>query len=70
MSVQFKKHTASKARRRRSHHALKKVTLNKCPKCGKAVLPHSACSFCGSYKGREAVKVKTKAKKAKTAKNK
>ena len=44
---------------RASHFALKNTKLNACPKCGQAVKPHSACSVCGTYKGREAVKVKS-----------
>ena len=63
MSVPKKRQTSSATGQRRSHHALKKITLNKCSKCGKAVKPHTACSFCGSYKGREAVKIKSKKEK-------
>lgn len=44
----------------RAHLALKKVTLNKCPKCGSAVKPHTACSECGTYKGREVEKKELK----------
>jgi large subunit ribosomal protein L32 len=61
------RHTSSQARRRRSHRSLKKVTLNKCQKCGQAVRPHTVCAFCGSYKGREVIKIKTKKKKEKKA---
>jgi large subunit ribosomal protein L32 len=64
--VQMKRRTSSDRDKRRSHDALKKVTLNKCPQCGKAVPPHTACAFCGSYRGREAVKIKVKAKTKKT----
>lgn len=63
MSVPKKRRTSSSVGRRNSHSALDKVTLNKCEKCGQAVKPHSACSNCGSYKGREAIKIKTKTKK-------
>ena len=65
MSVPKKRRTSSSAGRRRSHHGLKTVTLNKCSECGKEVLPHTACDFCGFYKGKEAVKVKTKSEKKK-----
>jgi large subunit ribosomal protein L32 len=61
--VQMKRHTKSSTRSRRSHHALKNKVLNKCPKCGKAVKPHYACAFCGSYRFMETVKIKTKTKK-------
>ena len=63
MSVPKKRRTSSSVGRRRSHHALKSNSLNICSKCGKAVLPHHVCSFCGTYKGVEIIKVKTKTKK-------
>lgn len=53
-----KQKTHSKSRMGRAHLALKKKTLNKCSKCGKAVLPHTACEFCGTYGGREVVELK------------
>ncbi len=31
--------------------------LAKCQKCGKPVKPHTVCSNCGYYKGREVVDV-------------
>lgn len=62
----MKKRTKSETRGRRSHHALKAKTLAVCPQCGKAVLPHTACAFCGTYKGRQVLKVKTAATKAAT----
>ncbi|MBU4331794.1 50S ribosomal protein L32 [Patescibacteria group bacterium] len=65
MSVPKKRRTKSSVGQRRSHHALKPKTLNKCPKCGKALLPHRACGFCGFYNGREVLKIKSKIKKEK-----
>lgn len=66
MSVPAQRRTSSSARRRRSHNALKKVELVKCSKCQKPVKPHQACSFCGTYKGKEVLKIKAKeTKKAK-----
>lgn len=62
MSVPKKKRTKGSVRQRRSHHGLKGITLTKCSKCGKAIKPHAACEFCGTYKGREVVKVETKKK--------
>lgn len=60
MSVPAKRRSRSKARRGRAHFALKKIKLSSCPKCDKAILPHTACAFCGSYKNREAIKLKVK----------
>ncbi len=65
MSVPARRKTSRKARMGRSHQALKKTKLNKCSKCGKAVQPHKACTFCGAYKGKEAIKIKSKSKKEK-----
>lgn len=58
-----KQKTHSKTHMGRAHLALKKKTLNKCPKCAKAILPHTACDFCGTYKGREVIEVKSKVAK-------
>ncbi len=60
MSVPKKKRTKSSVGKRRSHHALKKINLSTCPKCGKAVRSHSVCLFCGFYKGREILTIKEK----------
>jgi len=58
-----KRKTHSKTHQGRSHLALKKVTLKKCPKCGEMRRPHTVCTFCGTYKGKEVLKLKTKTKK-------
>jgi large subunit ribosomal protein L32 len=58
-----KQKTHSKTHMGRAHLALKKTTLNKCPKCGSALRPHIACSECGFYKGREVEKKELKSVK-------
>jgi large subunit ribosomal protein L32 len=60
-----KKKTHSKTHTGRAHLALKKVTLTKCPKCGEMRRPHTVCEFCGTYKGKEVIKPKTKVVKKK-----
>jgi len=65
MSVPKKRRTKSSAGGRRSHHALKKINLSTCSKCGRAVKPHRACAFCGTYNKKEVIKIKTKDKKKK-----
>lgn len=52
--------TSSKRDQRRANIKITPPTLTKCPKCGKAVLPHTACGFCGFYKGKEVVNVMAK----------
>jgi large subunit ribosomal protein L32 len=64
MSVPKKRRTSSSAGRRRSHHALKTVTLSECPKCKKPVRPHMACAFCGTYKEKPVIKIKEKKQKS------
>lgn len=71
MSVPKKQQTKSASNQRRSHNALKKVNLASCPKCKKAILPHTACLNCGTYKGRQVLTIKEKgAKKAEAEKKK
>ncbi len=60
MSVPKKRRTKSSVGRRRSHHALKAITLTKCQKCGKMVRPHRACEFCGFYNDKEVLKIEVK----------
>jgi len=60
-----KKKTHSKTHQGRAHLALKKVVLKKCPKCGAARRPHTVCGFCGSYKGKAVLEIKTRAKASK-----
>ncbi len=63
------RHTRAHTGNRRSHHALKNRNLSVCGKCGEPALRHAACLNCGTYRGREAVKVADKiSKKAKKSK--
>ncbi|MBN1303207.1 MAG: 50S ribosomal protein L32 [Anaerolineales bacterium] len=43
--------------RRRAHDALKSRNLTVCSNCGSVRLPHTVCSSCGYYKGREVIEV-------------
>ncbi|MFH1419748.1 MAG: 50S ribosomal protein L32 [Planctomycetota bacterium] len=45
-------------RARRSHLAIRPVNLVPCPKCGKASMPHRACSNCGYVNAKVAIKIK------------
>ena len=58
--VQVKRHTKGKRNRRRSHLALKTTYITTCPKCGRAVLPHHVCAYCGIYNKREVIDVMAK----------
>ena len=53
------KRRISKARkdRRRSMNALEAHALVKCSNCGTRILPHTVCTSCGYYRGRQVVHV-------------
>ena len=70
MSVPKKHKTSSARNRGRSHQALKKIQLIKCPKCKIMILPHRVCKNCGYYNGEEIIKVKTALDKKKARKEK
>ncbi|MBI2304996.1 MAG: 50S ribosomal protein L32 [Chloroflexi bacterium] len=58
------KRKTAKARQgeRRSHLHLTLLQLVPCPQCRALRLPHHVCPSCGSYAGREVVKVKSTVK--------
>ncbi len=60
MAVPKKRKTSSQGKQKRSHDALVKIQLAKCPKCGEAVLPHNACAVCGYYGDKKVLDVETK----------
>jgi large subunit ribosomal protein L32 len=68
MSVPAKRRPRSEKRKRAAHFALKKVKSVSCPKCKHPKMPHQACVFCGTYKGREVSKSKLDKKEEKRLK--
>ncbi|OIO17825.1 50S ribosomal protein L32 [Candidatus Kuenenbacteria bacterium CG11_big_fil_rev_8_21_14_0_20_37_9] len=58
MSTPTQKHTSSRKNVRRASKKLKSISQIICPKCKKPSISHRACLFCGTYKGREAVKIR------------
>ncbi len=63
MAVPKQRHNSSRKNRRRGNIFIKTPVLVKCPKCGKPVLPHTLCGYCGYYKGTELVNVMAKLEK-------
>lgn len=63
MPVPKQRHTKGRRNKRRSHHALKKLQLVACSKCGQMILPHQACFNCGTYNNREIIDVLKKLSK-------
>lgn len=50
MAVPKKRTSKSRQRKRRAEIFLKKPNIIKCPRCGKAILTHRVCPFCGYYR--------------------
>lgn len=59
MGLPSQKRSKTSKKQRASHFALKATALVKCAKCGKPVLSHRACEFCGTYKGKQVLTIKT-----------
>ena len=59
-----RKKSKSRAGNRLSHSALKPPALDICPQCRSPKMPHRACPTCGTYNGREVIKIKSSKKSA------
>lgn len=55
--------TRSHTGNRRSHHALKAMSLNLCENCKAPKQKHVVCAACGQYKGRKVIDMDAKLKK-------
>lgn len=53
-----KKYFKARQGERRSHLHLEPPAMNECPQCHSPKMPHRVCPTCGTYNGREVVKVK------------
>lgn len=62
MGLPGHRRTSGDKRRRLTHIALTATAATTCPKCKKTIRTHRACAFCGTYKGRQVVKVAPVAK--------
>ncbi len=59
-----RKKSKSRAGNRLSHSALKPPALDICPQCHSPKKPHHACPTCGTYNGREVIKMEGQKKPA------
>ena len=58
-----RKHAKARQGERRSHLGLVSPNLVACPQCHSPKLSHHVCPTCGSYGGREVVKIKSPGRK-------
>ena len=52
-----RRHTRTRRDTRRAHDALVKPGKSLCTSCFEPKAPHQVCPHCGSYKGREVIRV-------------
>jgi large subunit ribosomal protein L32 len=57
MALPARHHSRSRVNKGRSHLALKPANLIKCPHCGREIMPHRVCPYCGYYKGKQVIDV-------------
>jgi len=57
MRVPKRKTSQSKRDKRRTHYKVKPVNFVLCPNCKEPALPHTVCSKCGYYKGKQVLKL-------------
>ena len=57
MAVPQNRVTRSRRNMRRAHDALVAGNPNECTNCGELKRPHTLCSACGHYNGREIVSI-------------
>ena len=58
MALPKQRHTRHRRDRARKQYDTTFVNTSRCPQCEGPVLTHKACPQCGTYKGREVVKMK------------
>lgn len=59
MAVPKGRLSRQRTRRRRSHDGLSLPAVTRCPQCREPMLRHHLCLACGSYKGRQVIKMES-----------
>ncbi|MDI7258935.1 MAG: 50S ribosomal protein L32 [Thermodesulfobacteriota bacterium] len=57
MGVPKRRQSPSRRDKRRTHDKLGSPTFSRCPQCHEPLLPHHVCPHCGTYRGKEIVRV-------------
>ena len=60
MALPKRRHSYSRTRLRRSHDALSKPNIGRCPECGEPKMSHRLCGRCGMYKGKSIIQLEEK----------
>ncbi|MFH1406771.1 MAG: 50S ribosomal protein L32 [Candidatus Omnitrophota bacterium] len=60
MALPKKRHSKSRRDKSRTHMNLASPAMTNCKQCGKPILTHRVCSFCGYYKGTKVLEIKEK----------
>ncbi len=60
MAVPKRRTSHARQGKRRSHHHLKPIQIQYCPRCEQPVLPHRVCPTCGHDQNREVVATEEK----------
>ena len=63
MALPKRQHSKQRSRKRRTHWKTRVAAMGECSHCHRSVLPHRVCPFCGYYKGKPVVAIKTKESK-------
>ena len=58
-----RQHSRQRQRKRRTHYKAKIAGLGPCANCGKPILSHRICPFCGHYKGKLMIEARVKEEK-------
>ena len=57
MALPKRRHSKTRRDKSRTHHRLTVPQLVACSQCGTLRLPHRVCHQCGTYHGRQIIKV-------------
>ncbi len=68
MAVPFRRTSKTKKRMRRTHLKKEVGAMTVCSNCGETIAPHRACSKCGFYKNKQALKPEVEVVEEKPAK--
>ena len=60
-----RQHSRQRQRKRRTHYKARIAGIGSCPECKKPILSHRVCPFCGFYKGKPVLVIKSREDKKK-----